>query len=179
MVENFVYEGAVCIDATMGGGQDTEFLCQRAGTAGRVLAFDIQREALERTEERLSGKGYGNVRLILRSHEEMSDYAEPESVDLIMFNLGYLPGGDHNICTEPESTLSALKSALTLIKEGGAVSLIIYSGGDTGTEERDSVLRYLRNLDSGRYLVLTAEYYNRPNNPPLPVLIIRQPGKET
>ena len=100
----------------------------------------------------------------------MTDYAEPESVDLILFNLGYLPGGDHSVCTRAETTLPALEAALTLLKPGGAVGVIIYSGGDTGNEEKDAVLDWLKSLDSRRYLVLVTEYYNRPNHPPLPVV---------
>lgn len=174
MAENYIEEGDLCIDATMGGGQDTEFLCRCVGVKGRVIAFDIQQEALDRTAERLFRKGYVNAHLVRRSHTEMTDYAETESVDLIMFNLGYLPGGDHSVCTRAETTLPALEAALTLLKPGGAVSLIIYSGGDTGIEERDAVLGWLKSLDSRRYLVLVTEYYNRPNHPPLPVLIIKQ-----
>ena len=175
MAENFIEEGGVCIDATMGSGQDTEFLCRCAGGKGKVIAFDIQQEALDRTTERLFRKGYGNVRLVRRSHTEMTDYAEPESVDLILFNLGYLPGGDHSVCTRAETTLPALEAALTLLKPGGAVGVIVYSGGDTGNEEKDAVLDWLKSLDSRRYLVLVTEYYNRPNHPPLPVLIIKLP----
>ena len=35
MAENFIEEGGVCIDATMGSGQDTEFLCRCAGGKGK------------------------------------------------------------------------------------------------------------------------------------------------
>ena len=175
MAGRFVSQGGVCIDATLGNGNDTEFLCRHVGPEGQVLAFDIQEEAIEHTGERLRRKGYRNARLILDSHTRMADYAEPESADLIMFNLGYLPGGDHRIATKPETTLPALESALTLLKKGGAVSLVIYSGGDTGTEEKERILDWLKHLDAGQYLVMVTEYYNRPNHPPLPVLIIRLP----
>lgn len=45
--------GDICIDATMGNGNDTALLSQLAGKRGRVLAFDIQKQALEHTKERL------------------------------------------------------------------------------------------------------------------------------
>ena len=35
-------EGGYYIDATMGKGNDTLFLCELAGEKGKVLAFDIQ-----------------------------------------------------------------------------------------------------------------------------------------
>ena len=169
----FLHEGALCIDATMGKGQDTVFLCQGAGNAGRVIAFDIQPEALEHTGKALENEGLTNAELILQSHENMADYASPETVDLIMFNLGYLPGGDHSICTRAPSTITALNQALTILKKGGAICLVIYSGGDTGNEEKEAVLQWLKNLNPRQYLVILSEYYNRPNNPPVPVMIIK------
>ena len=48
-----VRPGDLCIDATMGNGQDTRLLCQLTGPLGKVLAFDIQPEALTRTERLL------------------------------------------------------------------------------------------------------------------------------
>ena len=55
----------------------------------------------------------------------------------------------------------------------GMMSLCIYSGGDTGFEERDAILDYLKQLDPTQYMVLLSCYYNRPNNPPIPVFILR------
>ena len=48
-----LYDGARAIDATMGNGHDTQWLCECVGENGRVYAFDVQREAVERTRERL------------------------------------------------------------------------------------------------------------------------------
>ena len=84
-----------------------------------------------------------------------------------------MPAGDHSIATKPETTIEALRQSLALLKPGGLISLCIYSGGDSGFEEKDAVLAYLRNLDSGDYLVLVTEYYNRPNNPPIPAAVVR------
>ena len=49
----------------------------------------------------------------------------------------------------------------------------IYSGGDTGYEEKEALLSYLKELDSKKWLVLVNSYYNRKNDPPLPVFVIR------
>ena len=91
----------------------------------------------------------------------------------MVFNLGYLPGGDHAVATKADTTLRAAEQALELLKPGGVVSLCIYSGGDTGYEERDTLLSWLRELDPRRWLVIVNCYYNRRNDPPLPVFIIR------
>ena len=53
------------------------------------------------------------------------------------------------------------------------MSLCIYSGGDSGFDERDAILFWLKELDSRKYLVIKSDYYNRPNNPPIPVLVVK------
>ena len=60
-----------------------------------------------------------------------------------------------------------------LLKKDGLLSVTIYSGGDSGFEERDRVLEWMKNLDSRKYLVRATQYINRENNPPLPVEIIK------
>jgi tRNA1(Val) A37 N6-methylase TrmN6 len=166
--------GDLCIDATAGNGHDTLLLCRLVGEAGRVLAFDIQPEALERTRSRLTEHGVaGRAELILDSHSNLSRYAAKGSVSCIVFNLGYLPSGDHTIATHPQSTIAALEAGLLLLQKNGIISLCIYSGKDSGFVERDAVLAYLKALDPKRFIVIMSQYYNRPNHPPIPVLIIK------
>lgn len=169
-----VQPGDLCIDATMGNGNDTLLLSQLCGENGQVLAFDIQEMALKNTKERLEKAGAPrNYTLYLDSHESLNSYAKADSVSCIVFNFGYLPGGDHTKATRSSSSISAMEQSLTLLKKGGLLSLCIYSGGDSGFEERDAILEWLKNLDSKKYLVIRSEYYNRPNNPPMPVLVIK------
>lgn len=160
-----------CIDATAGTGRDTLFLRRIVSESGTVAAMDVQEEALAQTRERLEQEGYRDVKLILDGHQNMDRYFPSDSADLIMFNLGYLPGGDHSIATGAATTLEALEKSLAILKEGGVLSLMIYSGGDTGFEEKEAVLAWLKRLDYRRYLVLAEQFYNRPGNPPLPVFV--------
>lgn len=174
MMREHVSEGAFCIDATMGNGNDTEYLCRLAGESGHVIAFDIQPEAVANTEKRLKEAfTFCNYELHLESHGNMKQYADEESADCIVFNLGYLPGGDHNIATKSDTTIEALEQGLLLLKKNGLMSVCIYSGGDSGFEEKEAVLSWLKGLDTKKYLVLVTEYYNRPNHPPIPAMVIR------
>ena len=169
-----VQEGDFCIDATMGNGNDTLLLTQLCGKSGKVLAFDIQKQALETTKKKLTAAHVPeNYKLLLESHANMAEYANPDSVSCIVFNFGYLPGGDHTLATRGETSIEALTQSLTLLKKGGMISLCIDSGGESGFEERDQILAWLKELDSRKYLVIKSDYYNRPNNPPIPVLIIK------
>ncbi len=173
-----VAPGDICIDATMGNGNDTVLLSKLAGAQGKVLAFDIQEEALKHTQRRLIQEGCDkNYELILDSHEHIGSYAESAAVSCITFNFGYLPGGDHRIATQAASSVCAIESGLRLLKKNGLMTLGIYSGGDSGFAERDAILQYVTNLDPGKFLVILSEYANRPNHPPIPGLIIKLEGK--
>ena len=91
-LEDHVQPGDICIDATMGNGNDTALLSKLAGEKGRVVAFDIQQLELDNTNEKLQKEGCPeNFELVLASHETMGDYAQENTVSCITFNLGYHP----------------------------------------------------------------------------------------
>ena len=166
----------LCVDATAGTGRDTLFLCRISPEEGRILAMDIQEEALTQARNRITEAGYKDkVRFICDGHQNMDRYLPDfPGVDLIMFNLGYLPGGDHSIATALPTTLEAVRKGLSLLRDGGLMTLMIYSGGDSGYEERDGLLPYLQSLDYCRYTVILESFYNKPNTPPLPVYILKK-----
>lgn len=172
-LEMYIGPGDVCVDATAGNGNDTEFLCRLAGSTGKVYAFDIQQGALAHTAQRIEKLGFGpRVRLIQDGHEKMGEYVK-EDVSAIVFNLGYLPGGDHSISTKAETSILAVKEGMKLLKLDGVISLCIYSGRDSGYEEKEAVLSYLKTLDPRKWLVIVNQFYNRQNDPPIPVFLIR------
>lgn len=167
-----VSEGDICIDATAGRGNDTAFLCGLVGESGHVIAFDIQQEAISSTVALLEAKGLdGRATLILGSHSEMDSYAEAGTVACVVFNFGWLPGGNHDINTKAQTSIEALEKALGLLREDGIISASIYYGRNTGFEERDALLEYFRQIDSRRFTVLVGDFANRGGCPPIPVFI--------
>lgn len=173
-IQQMIKEPVLCIDATAGTGKDTAFLAALVGEKGKVIAMDIQKMAVEQTKLLLKKKQLSErAKVVLDSHVNMDQYAEKGTVSLIMFNLGYLPGGDHNLSTKAETTIEALEKGLTMLCEGGMISLLIYSGGDSGFDEKEQVLQWLRKLPDDQYTVLVEAFYNKPNHPPLPVYIIK------
>lgn len=173
-IQQMIKEPLLCIDATAGTGKDTVFLAKLVGERGRVISMDIQEMAIEQTKKRLLKERLSNrAEVVLDSHVHMDKYAKKDRVSLIMFNLGYLPGGDHSLSTKADTTIEALEKGLNLLHEGGMISLLIYSGGDSGFEEKNQVLAWLRELPDDKYTVLVEAFYNKPNNPPLPVYILK------
>ena len=170
-IRRHVKPGAFCIDATMGKGRDTALLCRLVGESGRVLAFDIQPDAVRQTCMLLEAEGLTNAQLILDSHSNMERYAEANTADCIVFNFGRLPGGNPGIFTTAQTSIPAIEAGLRVLKPGGVMSLSIYYGGPNGYDERDALLEYLASLDDRKVTVLTASWVNRPNDPPIPVFL--------
>lgn len=175
-IQNYIRPGDTVIDATMGNGNDTLSLCTAVGKTGKVYAFDIQEKAIESTREKLCGEDIQNAELICDSHIYMDRYVK-EKVACVVFNLGYLPRGDHTICTKGETSIEAIQKALNLITDTGFVSVSIYYGKNSGTEEKEAVLGYLKGLDHKKYTVICHDFFNRPNCPPLGVIITKNTFK--
>lgn len=170
-IERFVEQGDVVIDATAGNGNDTAFLAKLVGENGRVFSFDVQKIAIDRTRDRISSLGLADrVELINDGHENLDKYIK-DSVKAVMFNLGYLPGGDHQIGTKAETTICAIEKAMALLVKGGIISIVIYHGGDSGFEEKNKVLEYMGKIDPKKYTVMKTEFINQPNCPPILVCI--------
>lgn len=144
LLARLIEPGDRVIDATAGNGHDTVFLAEHIGASGLVLAFDVQQTALRSAGERLAEAGLADrVRFILGSHAAMADHAEPASVAVIMFNLGYLPGDDHALTTETPGTLAALDAAALLLRQGGALSVVCYPGHPAGALEALAVEEWM------------------------------------
>lgn len=146
-VRAIVRSGDHVIDATAGNGRDTCFLADLVGPEGRVFAFDIQEEAIASTRSRLVAQGFKDERvaLIHASHVTLQRHIE-EPVAAVMFNLGYLPGGDHGWRTCREKTLVALAEGWTALREGGVMSVVCYRGHPGGLEEGEGVLEFAGRL---------------------------------
>ncbi len=174
IIDETVKEGDLCIDATAGRGNDTLHLCKLVGESGHVTAFDVQQDAVDSTKKLLKENRLSHrADVLLKSHSEMDDLFEEESVSLIAFNFGWLPKGNHNIFTHKETSIAAIEKGLRLLKNGGIMTLIIYYGRETGFEERDAILEYLPTLDNRKYTVVEMPFVNRPNCPPIPIVIIK------
>lgn len=174
IIKEKVQPGDICIDATAGRGNDTLLLAQLVGESGHVTAFDIQQDAVDSTKALLAANGMTErTDVLLKSHSEMGGMFEENTVSCITFNFGWLPKGDHNIFTSKSTSIPAIEQGLKLLQSGGIMTLIIYYGRETGFEERDALLEYLPTIDSSRFTVIEMPFVNRPNCPPIPIIILK------
>ncbi|KZV51267.1 hypothetical protein F511_05924 [Dorcoceras hygrometricum] len=138
--KNVVRKGDVVVDATCGNGFDTLAMLKLIGDRthkGRVYAMDLQKNALESTssllDQSVSPDERGLVELYALCHTKMEEIVpQGDSVRLVAFNLGYLPGGDKRIKTQSETTRLALEAAAKLLAPGGLISLVVYVGHSGG-----------------------------------------------
>jgi ribosomal protein L11 methylase PrmA len=157
--------GNIAIDATVGNGKDTLFLAGLVGRKGLVYGFDIQENAIANTRELLLTNGYSNnIKLFLAGHENMDLYIR-DQVDAIIFNLGFLPGGDKKTKTLPEKTVMAVDKGINLLNSGGIICIVIYAGHEGGSEEQELLEEYVQNLDKKTYRAVKLYLLNRKQAP--------------
>ena len=168
-----IREGDTVVDATMGNGKDTLFLCELVGQSGHVYAFDVQAEAVERTRARVKEAGFeSRTTLLLAGHETMTENIK-EPVRAVMFNLGWLPGAEHVVTTQTETTLKAVNAALELIVPGGIVTVCVYPGHEEGMRELEALKKYVSGLSVCTFNVLYHSFVNASSQTPRLFLIQR------
>lgn len=149
--------GDIAIDATVGNGHDTLFLAEHVAPSGHVYGFDLQNAAIASTQEKFRQTALSEyLTLIHASHAEMKSKIPKHhhrKISAIMFNLGYLPGGDKSIITLSESTLTALTSASQILANNGIITLLAYPGHPGGDRETHQVKNWCEQLDSEQFAV--------------------------
>lgn len=166
LMRSAIPQGGIAIDATVGNGHDTLFLAECVGPAGHVYGFDIQQDALASARQRLENEDVlSQVSLFLTGHEHMAEHVpekEHGHVCAAMFNLGYLPGSDQTVITRAETSCRAVDAALGLMKKGGIISMVLYTGHPGGEEEARAVEDHCQSLPMDYARVLRCAMHNHP-----------------
>jgi len=171
IVRERVGDGDTAIDATLGGGSDLVFLSGCVGESGKVFGFDVQEEAVERSRARLSEDR--GVELHAVGHERMGEFVDGE-VAAVMFNLGYLPGGDKSVITRAATTLAALDVAVQILRPEGVVTVVCYPGHAGGDEEAAAVVAWAGDLPQEQFAVVRYGFVNQRNAPPFLIAVERR-----
>lgn len=161
-----INHGDVVIDATAGNGHDTLFLAGCVGARGRVFAMDNQAIAIEVVQQKLQRAGlHQRVSCLCCGHEQMLEHIPADyrrQVKAVMFNLGYLPGGDKSHITHEVTTLQALQQAYELLQPGGVISVIAYTGHAGGREEAETIKAWVKARSEAAYEFIIPENCKSP-----------------
>ena len=159
LIRGSVRPGDIVVDATVGNGHDTMFLAEQVGLSGHIYGFDIQQAAIGSTLDKFRKTAFSEcLTLIHASHAEMDTKIPAHhhgNISAIMFNLGYLPGGDKRIITQTDSTLTALAIASRILAVNGIITLLAYPGHPGGDLETERVKNGCGQLDSEQFAVST------------------------
>lgn len=163
IIDEFLENKNIAIDATLGNGYDTDFLSKNFN---KVYSFDIQEEACRSYSKRKSD----NVEVINDSHHLLKKYVN-EPVDCIMYNLGFLPGGNKAITTRSNTSLKSIDEGLELLNNGGYMTICLYRGHTEGKEEENIIIPYLIELPKSKFGVMYHEFLNRSKDSPLLIVV--------
>ncbi len=163
--------GDVAVDATLGNGNDIEYILKMIGNDGFVYGFDIQEVAIKNTEKKLlNAERIKNFKLICDGHENVDLYIE-ENVDFVVFNLGYLPKADHSLITKAKTTIEAIEKLKNKLNPSGIIIISAYLGHEGGMDEYLQLLKYVKTIDQTEFNVAKLEFVNQINTPPQMILI--------
>jgi len=170
LIDNYVDDGNIVVDCTSGNGFDSLYLCNRMQGKGFLFSFDIQKEAIERTEKNLRDNcSYDNYKVINDSHSNLNLYIE-NKIDFAIYNLGYLPNSKSSIKTKSKDTIISLKKVLELLRNKGSIVIVAYTGHDEGLE-RNEIFDFLKNINPKNFSVMNINLINVNKYPPEVFLI--------
>ncbi len=166
--------GDTAVDCTLGNGHDALSLAKLVGETGRLIGFDIQQDAVEGTREALTEENLiDRCELHCVGHEHLLEYVH-DKVKCIVFNLGWLPGGDKSITTHWETTRKAIEGALELLLPMGILTVCVYPGHEAGEVERQNLTAYLASLRPQEYNVLHQRFLNAGEGAPECFIVQKQ-----
>ncbi|MGX7112867.1 tRNA (mnm(5)s(2)U34)-methyltransferase [Gemella cuniculi] len=164
LLKEKIDKNSIVVDATAGNGNDTLFLAKTS--AKKVYSFDIQNQAIQNTKQLLIENNLNHkCEIILDSHLNFDKYIS-ETIQAVIFNLGYLPNANHDITTMADTTLATVKKFLKQLNIGGRIVIVIYWGHKNGKVEKETLLKELSSLDQKEVEVLTYQFINQKNNAP-------------
>ena len=163
--ETLVKPGDTVIDATCGNGKDALVLARLVGPKGRLIGLDIQEEALAKTRRLLEENEVEHALLLRQSHALPPPGVN--GVKLVVYNLGYLPGGDKGLTTQTYTTLESVNNYFKFLLPGGALSIACYPGHPEGACEEQALLAWAAALPPDEWNVCLHRWVNRTAAPSL------------
>ena len=102
-------DGKIYVDCTLGGGGHSELILKRISPNGRLIAFDIDDEAIAHAKERL--KGYNNLTIVKSSYTNIKSELKKLGIDKITGGVILDLGASYHQLTKAERGFSFSKDA--------------------------------------------------------------------
>jgi len=171
--KEILQNGGIAIDATCGNGHDTVQIAQLllSNSDSWIYALDVQQCALDSASNLFihSLPELRRMRISLHKicHSELDRLPLRAAPRLIVYNLGYLPGGDKTLTTQTATTLLSLEKAELLLAPGGAISATCYPGHPEGDKEEKAVIEWAEQLSCSKWQVCHHKWISRKAAPSL------------
>ena len=101
--------GKIYVDCTLGGGGHSELILKRISPDGRLIAFDIDEEAIAHAKERL--KDFPNIMIIKSSYTNIKEELNKLGIDKITGGVILDLGASYHQLTKGERGFSFSKEA--------------------------------------------------------------------
>ena len=101
--------GKIYVDATLGGGGHSELILQKIQPDGRLIAFDVDSDAIEYSRERL--KDYKNLTIIKESYTNIKNVLQDLGIEKITGGIIFDLGASYHQLTKQERGFSFSKEA--------------------------------------------------------------------
>jgi len=102
-------QGKIYVDCTLGGGGHSELILQRISPEGRLIAFDIDDEAIAHSKERL--KNYPNLTIVKSSYTNIRSELKKLGIEKITGGVILDLGASYHQLTKAERGFSFSKDA--------------------------------------------------------------------
>lgn len=101
--------GKIYVDCTLGGGGHSELILNRISPDGRLIAFDIDQDAINAASERL--KNYQNLTIVKNSYTNIKQALKDLGIEKITGGVLFDLGASYHQLTKQERGFSFLKEA--------------------------------------------------------------------
>ncbi len=102
-------DGLIYVDCTLGGGGHSELILQRIQPNGRLIAFDVDDDAINASKERL--KDYKNLTIVKNSYANIKEVLHSLGIEKITGGVLFDLGASYHQLTKGERGFSFSKDA--------------------------------------------------------------------
>lgn len=124
----------IFIDATLGGGGHSELILKQISPSGKLIAFDVDQEAIKYASSRL--KGYNNLTIINDSYVNIPRYLEEMGIKEITGGIIYDLGASYYQLTSEKRGFSFLKDSPLDMRFGNNQDITAYDVVNGYSEEK-------------------------------------------